>query len=163
MTASLPKWVTTDRFTVQANAPRNPTKDQFRLMVQTLLFERFGFEAPFRDATGKDICSSAGEDREDRTKMIPHELGPPCDSSPDPISKDGLQLPDRCDVFFLLIRGGRARSHRITQYHAPPYSPHLCPDPVGLGRPVVDETGLEGHFDFTMEYDATVGPNGLPA
>ena len=25
----------------------------------------------------------------------------------------------------------------------------------------MDETGLEGHFDFTMEY-ATVGPNGRP-
>src|SRR5262245_43809709 len=37
-----PKWVATDNYAIQAKAPiDNPTKDQFRLMFQSLLAERF--------------------------------------------------------------------------------------------------------------------------
>ena len=41
MLAHLPKWVTTDRFIIQAKAEGNPTKDQMRLMMQSLLADRF--------------------------------------------------------------------------------------------------------------------------
>src|SRR5438874_504472 len=37
----LPRWVTTDRFDIQAKAEGNPTKDQMRLMMQALLADRF--------------------------------------------------------------------------------------------------------------------------
>src|SRR5271167_1767143 len=33
----LPKWVNTDRFDIEARAVGNPTKDQYRLMMQALL------------------------------------------------------------------------------------------------------------------------------
>ena len=39
--SQLPKWATTDRFDIQARAEGNPTKDQFRLMMQALLADRF--------------------------------------------------------------------------------------------------------------------------
>lgn len=41
MIADLPKWVGTDRFVIQAEATGNPTKDQMRLMMQSLLADRF--------------------------------------------------------------------------------------------------------------------------
>jgi hypothetical protein len=41
MVAGLPKWVSTDSFGIQAVAEGNPTKDQMRLMVQSLLADRF--------------------------------------------------------------------------------------------------------------------------
>ena len=37
----LPAWIYTDRFDIEARAPGNPTKDQVRLMMQSLLAERF--------------------------------------------------------------------------------------------------------------------------
>ncbi len=37
----LPKWAATDRFDIQARATGNPTKDQMRLMMQSLLADRF--------------------------------------------------------------------------------------------------------------------------
>src|SRR5258708_16168856 len=37
----LPKWATTDRFDIQSSVQGNPTKDQMRLMMQSLLAERF--------------------------------------------------------------------------------------------------------------------------
>lgn len=43
MYAHLPKWVTTANYEIHARAPgQNPTKDQMRLMMQSLLKERFG-------------------------------------------------------------------------------------------------------------------------
>lgn len=159
MTASLPKWVTTDRFTVQASAPGNPTKDQFRLMVQTLLAERFGLRVHFETRQEKIFALTLVKPGKPGPKLIPHELGPPCDS-PVPVSKDGLQIPDRCDVYFLMIRGdglSRMGSRDTTLALLAGSLPGLG----NLGRPVVDETGLEGRFDFMMEY-ATVGPNGRP-
>ena len=44
MLAHVPKWVSTDSFEIQAVAEGNPTKDQMRLMVRSLLADRFGLE-----------------------------------------------------------------------------------------------------------------------
>ena len=41
MVARLPKWVDTDNIDIEAKAAGNPTKDQMRLMMQSLLAERF--------------------------------------------------------------------------------------------------------------------------
>ncbi len=41
LTAQLPKWANTERFDIQARASGNPTKDEFRLMMQSLLADRF--------------------------------------------------------------------------------------------------------------------------
>src|SRR5215471_13526762 len=45
--AHLPKWATTDRYSIDARGPANATKDQMRLMVQSLLAERFQLAAHF--------------------------------------------------------------------------------------------------------------------
>jgi uncharacterized protein (TIGR03435 family) len=37
----LPKWTSTEYFDIQARAVGSPTKDQLRLMMQSLLAERF--------------------------------------------------------------------------------------------------------------------------
>ena len=43
--SQLPKWAATDRFDIQARAEGNPTKDQMRLMMQSVLAERFRLAA----------------------------------------------------------------------------------------------------------------------
>ena len=45
--SQLPKWVLTDRFDIQATTHGNPTKDQMRLMMQTLLVDHFRLAAHF--------------------------------------------------------------------------------------------------------------------
>ena len=37
----LPEWVTTERFDIQARAEKNPGKDEMRLMMRSLLADRF--------------------------------------------------------------------------------------------------------------------------
>jgi hypothetical protein len=43
----LPKWTTSENFDIQARATGNPTKDQFRLMMQALLADRFKMAVHF--------------------------------------------------------------------------------------------------------------------
>src|SRR6267142_6606299 len=43
----LPKWVTADRFDIQASVQGSPTKDQMRLMMQSLLADRFKLAVHF--------------------------------------------------------------------------------------------------------------------
>src|SRR5580658_4027290 len=48
MFAHLPKWVQTDNYEIHARAEQqNPSKDQMRLMMQSLLKERFGLVAHY--------------------------------------------------------------------------------------------------------------------
>src|SRR5271163_2421347 len=47
LTAQLPKWANTERFDIEARSSGNPTKDQFRLMMQSLLADRFKLAAHY--------------------------------------------------------------------------------------------------------------------
>jgi bla regulator protein blaR1 len=47
----MPEWVFTERYAIEARADGTPTKDQMRLMMQSLLAERFGFQAHFEERT----------------------------------------------------------------------------------------------------------------
>ena len=44
----MPKWVTDDFFGIDARAEGNPTKDQMRLMMQSLLADRFKTQGSLR-------------------------------------------------------------------------------------------------------------------
>ena len=43
----LPRWAETYRYDIEARAPGNPSKDQYRLMMQTLLANRFKLAVHF--------------------------------------------------------------------------------------------------------------------
>jgi hypothetical protein len=47
MQGSLPKWVFSDRYAIEAKADGLPSKDQMRLMMQSLLAERFQLAVHF--------------------------------------------------------------------------------------------------------------------
>src|SRR5690348_3419158 len=45
--AQIPKWAAVQRFDIEARAPAGTTKDQMRLMMQSVLADRFALEAHF--------------------------------------------------------------------------------------------------------------------
>lgn len=47
MTAQLPKWVRDGDYVIDAKAEGNPTKDQMRVMMQSLLADRFKLKVHF--------------------------------------------------------------------------------------------------------------------
>jgi len=152
--AHLPDWVATDRFAIEARAEGAPTKDQMRLMMQSLLAERFKLAAHFETQVVPVLAMVLAKPGKTGPKLRPHAEGAACEATPatDRPPKDGDEVfPPVCDAYMLMMKpdkGARAGSRNTTMEL-------LAGALSGLGRlerPVVDQTGLSGRFDFTLEW-----------
>jgi uncharacterized protein (TIGR03435 family) len=147
MLANLPKWITTDRYEIEARAAGNPTKDQMRLMVQSLLAERFHLALHLETREAAIFTLTLAKPGRPGPKLRPHSEGPACDAAVDP----AVVFPPICDVQGLRLQPGRmalAGSRNSTLDVIASSLPGLG----ALGRPVVNQTGLDGKYDFTLEW-----------
>ncbi|MGA3130895.1 MAG: TIGR03435 family protein [Terracidiphilus sp.] len=71
MLAHLPRWVSTDHFVIQAQAAGAPTKDQVRLMMQSLLADRFKLSVHFETKVVPSVGNGIGQAGEDRAEASP--------------------------------------------------------------------------------------------
>ena len=155
MNAQLPKWAQTQSFGIEARAEGNPTKDQMRAMMRTLLEDRFKLslhqetrQLPYY-ALMLDKPGQAG------AGLISHPEDGLCTTMMD---KDAPKPPP-----------GKLRSCQPILYGQKPMSELHIDDftmeqiagslgnlIVVLGRmdslPVLDQTGLEGKFDLKIEF-----------
>ena len=147
MVARLPKWVTGESFLIQAKAPQlNPTKDQMRLMMQSLLADRFKLAIHFETKETAVLALALVKPRKTGPNLIPHAERPPCDAPP----ASGV-FSFRC--------GSTGRSRSSTGHFtggsrdvSPEFIAAALPSLGGLDRPVVDRTGLTGKFDYKLEW-----------
>jgi uncharacterized protein (TIGR03435 family) len=121
-----PKWVDSDRYDLEAKATANvpPTSKQIRAMLQQLLADRFGLTV-----------------RHDSKEMPVYALE---------VAKDGSKLrpamrPDARVMFRVYQR------RQITAENAPLENLTNVLTWL-LGRSVLDRTGLEGSFDYKLEW-----------
>jgi len=158
--SQLPKWATTDMYEIQAKAEGNPTKDQMRLMMQLLLADRFKLKVHFETHEEPVLALTLVTPGKMGPKLIPHDQGPPCpDSYTAPtlgdLPKDTDVFPETCDFATMLIQvGGRTRWGSRNSTAAYIASSISGPGAFSgqVDKPVVDRTGLEGKFDFAIDY-----------
>ena len=151
-----PKWVNTDRYTMEARAATgNPTKDQMRLMVQALLADRFQLTAHFETREVPVFELRLAKPGKPGPKLISHADGPPCDKPDASPVKDVPSFHFVChtlspylDLGTTLMLGSRDVSMDVL---AGTLSEALA-GPLAFGRPIIDKTGLTGRFDFTLEW-----------
>ncbi len=63
--AGLPQWVFSERFDIQARAAsQNPTLDEMRAMLRSLLRDRFKLQAHYEDAAGPGVRFGPGKSRQ---------------------------------------------------------------------------------------------------
>jgi uncharacterized protein (TIGR03435 family) len=159
-----PPWINSERFDVDATMPPDTTKEQFRVMLQNLLVERFQLklhhetkELPMyalilskKSPKMKESATPAPQSAED---------GPPPNMplGPPKMGADGFpilpaQIQSRPGIYSMMMPN-RARlvgqqqtmedlANRLTMI---------------LDRPVSDATGLTAKYDFTLSYS----PEGL--
>ena len=161
--AHLPAWVTTDRYSIEARVAGNPTKDQTRLMVQSLLADRFQLAAHFETHEGAVLALTSIQAGKPGPKLIPHADGPPCDrpgASPGP----GIAgFPPGCGSFAVLrMSGGALMLAGYRDVSMDVLAASLA-GIVGHGRTVIDKTGLTGRFDYTLEWAPDPPPSASPA
>jgi len=165
----LSRWVQTDNYQIRARAAiTNPTKDQMRLMMQSLLKERFGLVVHFETQETPVLEMTLMRPGTLGPQLHRHEDGPACEVNVTPIAgaerKAADIFPSQCGGIEAvpgpnqtLLMGSRdttmgmiAKSLSIGR----------------LSRPVVDATGLSGKYDFTLHWtrDAdSFRPEGPPA
>ena len=154
--AQLPKWATTDLFTIEAKAPiPNPTKDQVRLMMQSLLAERFKLAVHFETHDVPVMALMLVKPGKLGSRLRPHAQGPPCDAKIPPVDRNSPKIPDIwtqiCGAFEVIdwtnntvILGSRNTTMEMFA--------NFFPALVQLDRPLVDQTGLNGKFDYELNF-----------
>jgi uncharacterized protein (TIGR03435 family) len=158
--SQLPKWATTDRFDIQARAAGNPTKDQYRLMMQALLADRFKLAVHFETRQLPVLVLVLDKPGKLGPQLRPHPADSPCSTAAAPGGGPGPQptvaggFPEICGVLVGVqpsapgrFRGG-ARNVPIAMLTSMMSIPQI----TGVDRPVLDKSGLSGTYDFVIEF-----------
>jgi uncharacterized protein (TIGR03435 family) len=149
MLSRLPDWVGTTRFAIQATAPLHATKDQYRLMMQALLAERFGLKLHFQDKEMPVLAMTLITPGKLGPRLIPHSQGQACDEEPRPET-----FPKACYTYSAMPGKGEAAligSRATTMPQLANFVGSIAGDAGEIGRRVVDQTGLSGLWDYTLE------------
>jgi uncharacterized protein (TIGR03435 family) len=142
-----------DRFEVTATMAPGTTKDQFRLMLQNLLAERFklAVHKEMREIPIYALTVAKGGPKLKKAAADPDDNEPEKDD-PHPgaarIKKDGDGFPILPKGVTMAITGNRARVAGPKQSIA-----WLVDQLSGQAqRPVVDQTGLTGEYELTLSW-----------
>ncbi|HEV2446776.1 MAG TPA: TIGR03435 family protein [Candidatus Sulfopaludibacter sp.] len=161
-----PPWLDSERFDITATMPPETTKEQFRVMLQNLLAERFKLavhhetkELPMYALTVAKSGPKLQEAKETPPPADGDVLPPPPPGGPK-MGADGFpELPPGIlgrPGMFNIMMPGRARFVARQQTMQ-----DLAQRLTGqLNRPVADETGLTGKYDFTLTFQPTEGMMG---
>lgn len=159
----VPDWVRNTTYDIEARAPAPATKDQMRLMMQSLLEERFKLKVRWETRQAPVF---------DLVLQKPGVLGPQLEQHSASDDCANAAVPEK-------VSDAAASSQPLNALpitcgwiaHLPPSAPGAhrfggrnvtlamlgtsMPAQTGLAtmpRPVVDVTGLQGEFDFWMEW-----------
>lgn len=159
--AQLPQWALTDHFDIQARAAGNPTPNQMRLMVQSLLVDRFKFAMHYEDRQAPFYAMVLAK---------PGKLGAqirvyngdeePCATESAAVRTIAGGFPAFCGLPQRL----EASQPGLTRWGFRKVTmDQLAIYVTGMGemdRPVLNRTGLSGPFDLVIEFDrnANNGP-----
>lgn len=172
-----PKWLDEDYFVIDARAGREATPAEFNEMVKTLLAERFEFRGRSTTRPGKTyniVLAQPGGKIPAGLKRAPSECAAQVEErkrraaarqassagQPPPSAAPGPDLTPRCGVTRTssgLILGGVTTMTASGQ----PVSILVERLVFELGTTVVDRTGLEGLFDFVVEFETRPAVPGL--
>ena len=158
-TAQLPKWVLTNRYDIQARAEGTPSKDQMRLMMQSLLAERFKLAVHRETRQLPVLMMKAIKAGALGPKIQPHPANVPCNAQPTPTAGPGVPLEPAADGFPYCggVGNMQATVPGRVRIGAKDVTLQLLANQLSgadatVDRPVIDRTGFSGAFDFTLEW-----------
>jgi bla regulator protein BlaR1 len=161
MLARLPKWVDTDFFEIDAKAAGTPTKDQMRLMMQSLLAERFHLAVHYETQEMPVYALTLIKPGTWGPKLIRHADGPPCDVSGRQDPATGLPdpgadvFPPRCESQ-MSVPGKNGRIVQGTRNTTMDVLAGFLARTGG--RPVFDRTGITDRIDYRLAWTPENGP-----
>jgi uncharacterized protein (TIGR03435 family) len=153
-----PAWLSTERYDIAAIVPAGTSKEQFQLMVRNLLVQRFKLKLHRETKEGTVYELTVGKNGP-RFKQSPQEA-PPESNAADPTyngqpvlhhGADGvIELPPSMHgKGHMAIRSFMGTEIRVRREGLAYLIERLSTD---LHRPVVDDTGLTGEYDYALKY-----------
>jgi uncharacterized protein (TIGR03435 family) len=157
MIAHLPKWVANDKFVIEAQAAGNPITDQMRLMMQSLLADRFKLALHFEPRPVPALVLVLAKPGTTGSRLRAHSEGPACDTKQTiPQEPDSPSVPP--GGFMPICGSAQAMSgaHHTVLLGARDVTLEYIASYLSLvqdfGRPILDRTGLSGTFDFSLNW-----------
>jgi uncharacterized protein (TIGR03435 family) len=166
----LPKWALTNRYDIEARASGDPTKDQYRLMMQALLAERFKLAVHFETKQMPVLALMLDKPGKLGPKLRQHSEDVLCPNgiAPEggPVATIAGGFPLLCGALFQLPSS--ADGHFTGGARNVPMSKVAEIFSIGVfrtGKPVVDKTDLAGNYDFLIDFsmifnNVQADPNG---
>lgn len=156
----VPDWVRNNRYDINARAPGPATKDQMRLMMQSLLAEWFKLNVHWETRQAPVFALLLDKPGKPGPQLQSHQASDHCSKTWFPDSAGGdapplSALPIPCGWIARLPKiepeerrlGGRNVPLSLLASSLP-WQTGL----VVIGRPVIDRTGLAGNFDFQLSW-----------
>lgn len=168
----LPKWANEERFDIQARAAGNVSKDQMRLMMQSLLADRFKLatheetqEEPVYDLV-LEKPGKVGPQLMMRIANVPCSGTAPLtlpDSVPVPLAKR-MSLPVPCGTSPRSVPTGQPGvvNWAVGRDFTAARLAGLLSVSEMANRPVIDHTGITARFDFILYWEPVVSLDAQP-
>jgi uncharacterized protein (TIGR03435 family) len=161
----LPAWVLQDRYDIEARAEGNRTKDEMRLMTRSLLADRFKFAFHTETREVPVLALVVAKPGKTGPQLTPHPADAPCQTNvPPPSALSASGLPPICNSILGLPPSVPGRSRLGGRNVTIALMADMFSQRVEPGRPIIDATGLQGKFDFLIEFvpqaKAELDPNG---
>jgi uncharacterized protein (TIGR03435 family) len=165
-----PSWLDSTRFNITAKIAPGTNKDQFRLMLQNLLAERFKVSLHHETKELPMFALVVGKSGV-KMKEVVEEAAPPTDGDGprDPLANGG-RPPMGKDGMPVLPKGGRGGMMMTMGLHGGRFRMQANGQTMAslvnmlanqMGRPVVDQTGLTAKYDFTLDFAPEPGQGGM--
>lgn len=169
--AQLPDWALNDRFDIQARTDGDPAKDakdQMRLMMRSLLAERFRLKSHYETRQVPIFAVSLARAGKMGPQLQQHPADAVCNTVLSPTAGPAVSLADTAGIYPQQCGGmlgmpssvpGRLKvgARNVTMA----FIANQLTSLGALGRPAVDQTGLPGTFDFVLEFVPDTN-SGLP-
>jgi len=154
--AQLPKWAQSVDYNIVARAEGTPTRDQFRLMMQSLLQSRFGLTMHMETRQRTVYALVLDKPGRPGPQLYPHPNDKPCMDNPThsptiTAPANGVEPPYYCGLTSWPVNGQvHLRMIDVTMEQIADFLP-------SIGGPVeshlgLDLTGLKGRFDLVLEF-----------
>jgi uncharacterized protein (TIGR03435 family) len=165
---SLPSWATTDKFDINARAETGETtKEDMRLMLQSLLEDRFKLKAHRETREMPVLGLYLTKPGKTGPQLRAHNPTSSC-SAPLPLPAAGTTVAAIVGLWPATC--GDGTEARTSKYCLREGGRDMTMNAIadwltGSGdsdRPILDETGLNGMFDFVLEFDPeSLGREGI--
>jgi len=158
----LPEWAKADHFDIQTQADGSPNKDQERLMMQSLLEDRFKLRVHHEIRQVPVYALVLAKPGKTGPNLHIHPADDPdCTKTPMPETVAG-SYPSACGASATIPASApgltKIGGRKVTIEY---FTLGLTNLANNIDRPVIDQTGLTGLYDFTLEWAPE--PDGPPS